>query len=288
MAFLGSPLPRAAAANTWLPIQWNGEDALASSSGDWKAIVSLPRARLVHFGPANRDLNLLFATSTRDHPAGWAGLRLWLGPQKAWAVIWPPPAVWEHGAAARVTEVDGRLELALASAGDGWPDLTRTYAWDGPRLVCGAVLHGGTRDAQVIHIVQVPQRAVISAKATAEREYLAGYVRLPSAVSPFTATFAALEHVTRHGNDLELRHLLRTEKLGFRPQPLAAHLDGYTLHVARGPELGRRVADPDEGFHTQVYLGRADEPFIELEQLTSTWSPDTPASAAIILSADRP
>lgn len=282
----GSSAPNVSS-RLWQPASWQGEQALASVAGAWKAVVSIPRARLVYFGPADREANLLFSTRTLDDPAGWAGHRLWLGPQKDWTVVWPPPAAWERSPAARVTETAGRLGLALSPTGDGWPDLTRTYAWSDDGLVCDAHLRGGSRDAQVIHIVQVPQHARIAATAHPHSGNSAGYVRLPSATSAFATQFQAPPHVTRRDAAIELRHLGVVEKLGFRPQPLSAQLDGYTLRVRRGPEAGLAVAAPDEGYYSQVYLGRPDEPFIELEQLTPTWSPQSPAHASIVLSVQR-
>lgn len=271
----------------WQPASWQGEPALVSVAGAWKAVVSIPRARLVYFGPVAGEPNLLFSTPTLEDPAGWAGHRLWLGPQKDWSVVWPPPPAWEQSAAASVAETAGTLELVLFPAGDGWPELTRTYAWSASGLVCGARLHGGAREAQVIHIVQVPQRARISAAAYPHAGCSAGYVRLPSAAGPFARTFDPPPHVARRGDALELQHLGVVEKLGFGPQPLSARIEGYALHVSRGPESGRALAAPDEGFYSQVYLGRPDEPFIELEQLTPTWSPQSPARASIVLSATR-
>ena len=265
------------------PTTWHGEKALGSTSDGWTAIVSLERGRLVHFGPAGNELNLLFATPTRDDPAGWGGHRLWLGPQKDWAKIWPPPAAWEHGGAAGVTNEAGMLRLALADAGDGWPRLTRTYRWAGPKLVCGAELSGGTKPAQVIQIIQVPRTTVVDVEAKPGPDAPAGYVFLPSGSNPkFTADFSPPPHVTRAGDLLRLRHLGIILKSGFRPQTLTGRIGGFTLRVSRGPESGRAVASPDQGFFTQVYLG-GQEPFIELEQLSPLFAPGTAAGSVIEL-----
>jgi hypothetical protein len=286
MLLFETTLARAADTAVWQRTIWQGEPAYVSESHGWKAIVSVSRARLVHFGPAEKDLNLLFSTPTQHEPTGWGGHRLWLGPQKTWPQIWPPPEQWEHSAAAQVDTRGERLELALRHVAGGWADIVRTYAWDDAKLVCGAELHGGSRDAQIISIIQVPGAAEISVEAEVQPRYPAGYVRLPSGVSGFATKFEEPKQVSRHGSALTLRHAIEHEKLGFRPQTLSAKIGDYVLHVARGAEKGKAVAEPDEGFHTQVYIGRHDEPFIELEQLTSIWSSATSASAAVILSAE--
>ncbi|HRH76686.1 MAG TPA: hypothetical protein PK129_04990 [Cellvibrionaceae bacterium] len=44
----------------------------------------------------------------------------------------------------------------MRDAGDGWPRLTRSYGWEEGRFICGVEIHGGTRPAQIIQILQVP------------------------------------------------------------------------------------------------------------------------------------
>jgi hypothetical protein len=271
-----------AADSVWQPTTWNGEKALVATHDGGKAIVSLERGRLVHFSSASSDRNLLFATATRNDPAGWGGHRLWLGPQSTWAKIWPPPAAWEHSGPESFTIDGGVLRMLMPDAGDGWPRLTRTYRWDGRKLICGAEIKGGTRPAQIIQIVQVPSPTRIGVTAQPDTFAPEGYVRLPAGnVSKLTTTFAPPPHVTRQENGLALRYLGATEKLGFRPQPLTGW-DGITraLVVNRGAETGAVAGEPDQGFSTQVFLG-GNEPFIELEQLTPLFSPDAPASFEI-------
>jgi hypothetical protein len=267
----------------WSPTSWNGEKSLASTSQGWKAVVSLVRGRLVYFGPAERDANLLFATPTRDDPAGWGGHRLWLGPQLTWAKIWPPPAAWEHSGPEHFTTDGSLLRLVMFDPGDGWPLLTRTYQWAGAKLVCGAELSGGTKPAQIIQIIQVPQSAWAEVHAQPDATAPAGYVVLPSAQTPRLMTeFAQAPHVTRNGDTLQLRYLGITLKLGFRPQILLGRVGDRTLGVDRYTSAGTIAASPDEGFFTQVFLG-GHEPFIELEQLSPVYAPGTSASFAIVL-----
>src|SRR3954469_546970 len=112
-----------AAENTaeWHATTWQGERAITAASAGWKAIVSLERARLVHFGRDDSETNLLFAPATTHDPAGWGGHRVWLGPQATWAGGWPPPAAWEQSGAESFSLSDGTLRLVIPDAGDGWP-----------------------------------------------------------------------------------------------------------------------------------------------------------------------
>ena len=266
-------------------MQWHGENALVSASNGWRAIVSLDRGRLVHFGPDAADgPNLLFAPDTRDDPAGWGGHRVWLGPQARWPSIWPPPDAWEKSGPDFQTVTDGILRMLLPDAGDGWPRVTRTYQWDGARLVCGVELSGGTRPAQIIQIIQIPRDDWTEAQAHAEPGVPLGYVLLPAGeVHQLTKEFAAPQHVSRQGDTLRLKHIGVIQKLGFRPEALAGgRTDGRSVTVRRGPQSGQAVDAPDQGFFTQVYLG-GNEPFIELEQLTSIWAPKIPARSTVII-----
>ena len=267
----------------WKETTWRGEPALSSTSEGWKAIVSLERGRLMHFGPAESDLNLLFAPATRSDLAGWGGHRVWLGPQSTWPDIWPPPTAWEHSKAESHTVSGGVLRLVMPDAGGGWPRLARIYSWDGAKLACTVELSGGTRAAQLIQIFQVPPKNRVEATPQPDAHAPLGYVLLPAGnVSRLTANFPPPPHVTRRETNLLLHHIAVIQKLGFPPQTLTADDGGHSLRVGRGPQQGQPVAEPDQGFSTQVYLGGA-EPFIELEQLTPLFSPATPASSVVIL-----
>jgi hypothetical protein len=267
----------------WQSTQWHGERAMMSSSSGWKAIVSLERGRLVHFGPAGSETNLVFAPATRDDPAGWGGDRVWLGPQVQWSKIWPPPNAWEHSGAESFNVSAGTLRLIMPDAGDGWPRLTRTYSWNGKVLLSRVELSGGTRSAQVIHIVQIPRQSVVNVTAGPGKNAPLGYVQLASSAAPrFATDFAPPPQVTANGRALTLRHIGRVQKLGFTPQPLKAREAPLEFTVRRGVQSGTVVDEPDAGFFTQVYLG-GPEPFIELEQLSPSFPPGSVASFAIEL-----
>jgi len=276
----------AVCAAEWQPVTWNGEPALVSTSQGVKAIVSLERSRLMYFGPAERDANLLLAPPTRENRNVLGGHRLWLGPQSTWtAGFWPPPAAWEYSAPESQTVADGRLRLLMPDAGHGWPRLTRTYHWVGASLVCGAELHGGTRAAQAIHILQVPSIMVVSVLAQPDGGHPQGYVLLPSSAGPFAADFTPPPHVSRTGHALRLTQHDTVGKLGFRPQFLAGSTGRLSLRVDRGAVSGEVAGEPDQGFLTQVYLG-GREPFIELEQLSPLFAAGQAARFEILLSVN--
>ncbi len=270
---------------SWSGTSWQGERALASVSQGWKAVVSLQRGRLVHFGPAGTDTNLLFAPATRDDPAGWGGHRVWLGPQSTWSNGWPPPAAWEHSGPESFTIEGGVLRLVLPDAGDGWPRVSRVYRWDGARLVCGVEISGGTRQAQIIEIMQVPRTALVQALVPPDPVAPSGYVLLPAGPNRQLLTdFPPPPQVTLTGRALLLRHIGVILKPGFRPQTLAAIEGKYSVIVGRVEATGAVTEPTDRGFLTQVYLG-GPEPFIELEQLSPLFSPGGTASFALTLEA---
>ncbi|HVT73167.1 MAG TPA: hypothetical protein VHD61_08530 [Lacunisphaera sp.] len=274
---------RAATTPSWEPLTWNGERALASTSEGWRAVVSLERARLMVFGPAGGDTNLLLAPPTRENRNMLGGHRLWLGPQSTWPGGWPPPAAWEYNEPESWRADGGTLRLVLGDAGDGWPRLTRIYTWDGPRLLCRAEISGGTRAVQIVHIFQVPAGNVVAATAQPEAAFPAGYVELPSTAGPFAATFPVPPHVGRDGDSIRLHHTGKVMKFGFRPQALEGRDAGRTLQVRRGPMSGPPAGAPDEGFFSQVYLSGPDGNFIELEQLSPVFAAGAAASFTVIL-----
>jgi hypothetical protein len=281
----GGAVAAQAGDDTWQSTTWNGERAFVSTALGWKAVVSLDRGRLMYFGAATRELNLLLAPPSRANRDVLGGHRLWLGPQATWAKGWPPPDAWEYSAPESFANAGGVLRLLMPTAGDGWPRLTRTYRWDGPRLVCGAEISGGTRAAQIIQIFQVPPHTIIAALARPEEKFPSGYVELPSTAGPFAARFAQPRHVTRADNALTLRHTGEVVKCGFRPQVLTGTAGDFVLLVRREAQSGTPAGEPDEGFFSQVYLSSGEQGFIELEQLSPLFAPGTGASFATVLEA---
>jgi hypothetical protein len=267
----------------WTTTTWNGEPAYASVSHGWRAVVSITRARLMHFGPDGTEVNLLLAPPTRANPNRLGGHRLWLGPQTEWKGFWPPPAAWEYREPASVAVEAGGLRLTMSSTGDDWPQLTRTYHWAGASLVCGAESSGGTRPTQFIQILQVNSAMVVDVTASPETDFPAGYVHLLSSSGPFATRFDPTPHVSRAAGTVTLRHTGTVGKFGFRPQTLTGTMGDYVLRVGRGVESGQTVGEPDAGFHTQVYLSGTNEAFAELEQLSPLFAPGAPARFEMVL-----
>ena len=281
-------LAAATRATEWTATTWHDEPAWESRSAGWHAIVSATRARLMHFGPDGGEVNLLLAPPTRANRNRLGGHRLWLGPQTDWPGFWPPPAAWEYQEAETVSAANGVLRLTMRDAGAGWPRLVRTYHWAGGNLVCCAEWSGGARPAQVIHILQVPPATTVRALVRPAEGYPAGYVRLLSSAGPFAARFAPPVHASLEGEVLTLRHTDTVGKYGFRPQPLTGARDGYELVVARGAQTGEVVDEPDEGFHSQVYLSEGGESFAEIEQLSPRFAAGQPARFEMVLTGRKP
>ena len=123
---------------------------------------------------------------------------------------------------------------------------------------------------------------VVTVQARPANGFPAGYVQLPSAAGQYAAEFPPPPQVTRAGDDLMLRHTNTIVKLGFRPQLLTGRAGDLSLNVARGGQTGKVVAEPDQGFFTQVYLG-GHEALIEMEQLSPLFAVGEPASFAVVL-----
>jgi hypothetical protein len=238
----------------------------------------------MHFGPDGEDLNLLLAPPTRANRNRLGGHRLWLGPQTTWTKFWPPPDAWEYREPAAIVQEAGVLRLTMPATDDGWPQLTRTYHWTGASLVCGAEFSGGNRPAQFVQILQVSPSVRVTVEARPEPAFPSGYVRL----SPFAARFEQPPQVTRTDNALVLQHNGAVVKLGFRPQSITGRLGRFTLQVSRGDQTGQTAGEPDEGFHTQVYLSEGNEAFAELEQLSPLFSPGQHARFEMILTGTKP
>ncbi len=274
-----------AIAADWTPTTWSGERAFASDEGKLRAIVSVERGRLVYFGGADGGSNLLFAPTARGGRVGWGGHRVWLGPQSEWG--WPPPAAWEASAAESATTRDGKLELTMPDAGQGWPRLTRVYFWSEGALHCDVRLSGGSRSAQIIQIFQTPPATVPALRAEPAPGAPRGYVQVHMGRQPSPRyEFETPPHVAVVDDLVRLKFLDRTEKLGFKPQPIAAKLGDVHWVVARGVSTGAELSVPDDGYATQVYLGSGESQLIELEQLSPLWAAGTDARFEVILSVD--
>lgn len=275
-------------AAAWRETTWNGERVFVASSAGREAIVSADRARLVYFGLEHEARNFLFLPSSRRDPAGWGGHRVWLGPQTDWAKNWPPPAGWDAMPPEHI-KVDGpRLEFAIADAGGGWPRITRIYFWRDGKLHCDARMSGGSRPAQIIHIVQVPATVAAEMDATPSSDVPRGFVQvhLGRGLVP-VKQFPEPSQVTDAAGKLQVKFSGKMDKFGFTPQPILARLEsGGTMRIERGAETGNAVSTPDEGFATQIYLGSTRGPVIELEQLSPLFPAGADASFEIIISGD--
>jgi hypothetical protein len=254
----------------WTPLTWRGENAFVLTTAHWRAIVSIERGRLVHFGPASEEANLLFAPATRDDPFSWGGHRVWFGPQSLWG--WPPPVQWERSAAERATPSGARLELLVPDARDGWPRMIRIYELAEGKLACRVRAEGGTRSVQVMQILQTATTTEVDVTPRLSAAWPRGYVRVGGSLGPpLQAEFSQPQVVTAIGEDLRLRYTGVVDKLAFPPQALRAHVAGHLLRVDFGGSQGPEVAAPDAGFYSQVYLGEASSPVVELEQLSPQW-----------------
>jgi hypothetical protein len=277
-------------APAWTPSTWNGERAFVLETPAWRAVVSVERARLVQFNATGRETSFVFAPPTKDNPIGWGGHRVWLGPQTTWRAIWPPPDAWEKHAAENANADGARLQLQIADAGDGWPRLTRVYELVGKKLACRVlVAAGGTRDAQIIQIFQAPPpRDLVLRRKKPDATFPLGFALLPPVANRSRAlpatTWPAQAQATATADGARLHQTDQAEKLGFPPQDIVAVFDEASgLRVARDITRGVEAGAPDAGFYSQVYLGEARTPVIELEQLSPLFKAGEAAEFSVML-----
>jgi len=259
---------------SWRRLPWNAEPAWESSTGAWRAVVSESRGRLIYLGRASADENVLHAPPHLENPQSWGGHRLWLGPQNTWKLFWPPPADWESSAAAKV-EVDGdTLRLTMPHTDPDYPAFTREYRWEKGRLICDGSWVSGESLAsyQIIHILQLPGHAVVTAHAQPREDLPSGFAVL-SIVNDHQMVIREppeSPRITREENRLTIRLVEGAEeKIGLPPQPLLAEVNGVRIRLLRGVTNGKAVAMPDDGLLTQVYTSEVPRaPLVEIEQLS--------------------
>ncbi len=261
-----------AGTEAWSATTWRGERAYELVTARWRAVVSVERGRLVHFGPAAAGArNLMLETATREDRMGWSGHRVWLGPQSLW--VWPPPAAWEFAAAESVKLSGNRLELLVPDAGAGYPRFTRIYEPAGGRLACRvAVAAGGTRAVQVMQILQTPPETKVELRTAPSAKWPRGYFRVGGAVGPNLRPDLPLPAgVEEVAGGVVVSIADKSDKLAFPPQTLVAQIGGYRLALECGESRGPVEAAPDDGFYTQVYIGEPRAPVVEIEQFSPQW-----------------
>lgn len=247
----------------WQSTRWNGEAAWVADSGEWRAIVSIDRARLIYLGPKTSDTNLLYAPSLPQEyfrPRG--GHIFWLGPQSEWTGqwgTWPPPAEWEQQAAASVQTDGTRLSLTLPRPDKNRPQLRRSYRWKNDILFCEVSWSGGTGDYQAIQILQLPLRATVEARRLSENA--PGFVRFDTkGTQGIEPKVLGEETVLLSAETVRLTARTVSAKFGFRPHTLDTRIDSYGLELGRGDLHGVVLNTPDRGFETQVFLGNPSYP----------------------------
>lgn len=254
----------------WSKTVWHGERAWKAASGQWLAIVSEERARLVFFGGAAGDHNLLFAP---PGPGAFAGGHIfWLGPQSTWPVDWPPVSDWDSPA--DNVRVDGdTLIVELPNNAPEWQAVTRTYRWEDETLILGSSWSPGVPGRQAIHIVQLPRSAIVEVAAGSTTRTARPFAIFDNAgLQPGdfeTPVSNECVRVSENGS-VSVRADGRAMKLGFLPQPIFARVGGAILALERGAQTGAGIASNFDGRLTQIYLGgdRNPAPFLEIEQLS--------------------
>lgn len=255
----------------WQPIEWRGETAWAADSGDWRAVVSNERGRLIYLGPKNGGTNLLYTPALPQESFRQRGGHIfWLGPQSEWKGkwgAWPPPEEWEQRPAQLVRPEGEWLRLTVPRPDKNRPQLARAYRWKDDLLLCETTWAGGAGDHQAIQILQLPLSATVEARRLSE--IAPGFVRFDTKGNQTLLSPVLGDEVALISNQIvRLAPRAAVAKFGFSPQTLDARIEDYGMEFIRGDIQGDALDAPDHGFETQVFLGNEKYPFIEMEQLT--------------------
>lgn len=242
-----------------------------AETNGWSLAVHSDRARLAELVPPGGEVNVLAA----------GGHIVWLGPQAEWAREWPPPRDWHRAAAERIERRDrGRtLRVVGAHTDPSHPRIVRDYTLRSDGLDLTVRWQGDSTARQIVQIIQLlPETKVhVVAEPTPELPHGVGHLPLVPARDPLRVDLAPEPRFVSRGSAPDRLVLHRGDgdaKYGFPPRELWAELpSGARLGLAPGPWEGAWVETLDAGLTTQVYLGRADLEFVEIEQLSPRLRP---------------
>jgi hypothetical protein len=295
LPFLAAMAPASPAADSpWAKVPWRGEAAWTATRGPVRAVVTEARCRLIYLGSLDGATNLLNApyprepASAGDPSPNQGGHRFWLGPQTRWK--WPPPGEWEYSPAAAAAAAGPVLTMVQQHFDPGYPALAREYAWEGARLRCTVRWRYEGRPYFGIHVIPVDVPVSVQARLVKSDGVPAGAVAAEMAVPEPTLAFPH-PSVAVNGDLATVSSGIKTLKIGFAPQALTvARRGGWTLSVLPGPSEGVVLGAPDHGYLSQVWVGAAQVPLAELEQLSPCLTGDAQGRCAstIYLEATAP
>jgi len=181
---------------------------------------------------------------------------------------WPPPKEWEYSPADSVSSSGPVLTVVQAHFDPAYPAVVREYAWEGRRLRCTARWKDDGRPYFGIHVIPVDVPVSVQARLEKSGEAPAGAVAAEM-VAPEPPLSLPHPSVAVEGDLATVSSGIKTLKIGFAPQALTvARAGGWTLSVLPGPFEGVAQGAPDHGFLSQVWVGSAQVPLAELEQLS--------------------
>ena len=137
----------------------------------------------------------------------------------------------------------------------------------------------------MIQILQTPPPTDLTVPVQPSAAHPRGFVLLPPVAGrrEAVAAFELPAQIEAGAGTVRLHQGDQPEKAGFLPQQLNAAFGTTWLHVGRGPIAGDVVGAPDFGFYSQVYLGEARTPVIELEQLSPLFRAGEAAEFTMLL-----
>ncbi|MBK1875503.1 hypothetical protein [Pelagicoccus mobilis] len=266
-------------ASPWTISTYLEEPSYVSKSADgaWLAHVSIPRARLTYFGPANLSQNLLRVTPPPlpqhgPHAPSWGGHIVWMLSDALPHWKWPPLREWEYTPAAQIENYAGALSLIRPQVHPKFPALGRSYHWEGNTLVCES-FWTPTQSAHhlAIHTLHVPFNAQIELSQTS----LKGTFKELDGFSITEHPVADRPGLTLDQTTAKICPSSQSAKYAFPTQEIAAHIDNYRLSMQRLNASSNELDNPFTDLLTHVWIASQDleSPFIEIEQASPYLTP---------------
>lgn len=265
----------------WIRSSYLGEPTFSARSAnkEWLAHVSTLRARLIYFGTCDEKNNLIRIPPSPVPPVagsapGWGGHVVWMLSDNIPAWKWPPNADWEFSAAETIDAQDGQLHLTLPHRDQSYPQLKRTYSWQGDELVCESRWSpNGNSRYLAIHTLHIPFSAGVEVLASRD-----GMTLLPLQGFEIMKTNPDnLPGLVINGETAIVAPAKKGGKYAFPTQTLIARIGGFQLEMARNSPLPDEAAPPFEGRLSHIWIASTnlESPFIEIEQASPFLDPST-------------
>ena len=156
----------------------------------------------------------------------------------------------------------------MAHANPDLPQIYRHYHWTDSGFLCEAAWENSREPWCAMQIFAIPSGAQVQVDLHPAPGLPLGFglFQIPTVLRIFPPPVPG---VTVDGKAAHIRYGESSQKIGLPAASLCYQLHGANVTVSRVESDAVAATLPDEGLVTQVYVGEASNPFIELEQLSS-------------------